>query len=276
MRSLENRTVVITGASAGIGAAAARQLVATGADLVLVGRSPERTERVAAETGARWFTADFARLVDVRRLAEDLRAACPAVHVLVNNAGAINNTRTRTEDGHELTIQANHLAPFLLTHLLADRLPPGARVVTTSSGAHAAGRLDVADLSGERLKYRPLAAYAASKLANLLFAQELARRTRLVSVACHPGAVASDFFRGEGLVSALMRSPLGRLLTRTAEQGAEPLVRAVTAPAETVNGAYLTPRGSAKPKGDGNNAALASALWTASRRALDLTEDPFS
>src|SRR3954447_11972948 len=132
---MEGKTIVITGASAGVGAAAARQLADLGADVVVVGRSPDKTAAVARSIGTEPLVADFARLSDVRRLAEQLLERCPKIDVLANNAGGIFPRRTVTEDGHELTFQVNHLAPFLLTALLRDRLVEtgGSRVITTSS-----------------------------------------------------------------------------------------------------------------------------------------------
>ncbi|MFI5611035.1 SDR family NAD(P)-dependent oxidoreductase [Amycolatopsis sp. NPDC051903] len=187
------RTVVITGASSGIGAAAARRFAALGDRVAVVGRSPEKTAAVADGVGEP-FTADFAQLDDVRALAEALRSRYPKIDVLAHNAGGQFRERTTTVDGHELTMQVNHFAPFLLTHLLAESLD-GARVVVTSSRAHGYGRLDLTDLDGARTRYNSLRRYATTKLANLLFARELARRLPVSAASFHPGTVAGDFFR---------------------------------------------------------------------------------
>ncbi|MBA3524017.1 MAG: SDR family NAD(P)-dependent oxidoreductase, partial [Geodermatophilaceae bacterium] len=165
------RTVVVTGASAGIGAAAALTLARRGDHLVLLGRNPDKlatvVARVRAETGdepdAR--SCDFAVLADVRRTGEAIAADYDVVDVLANNAGLIAGRRTETVDGHDLTIQVNHLAPFLLTSLLLPRLTaaPDGRVVTTSSAAHSLGWLDPDDLDFTRRRWTRWRAYADSK-----------------------------------------------------------------------------------------------------------------
>ena len=139
---LTGRTAVVTGASAGIGAAAARELAARGATVVVVGRSPEKTAAVAEDLGSLSVVADFAVLDDVRRLATQLLEMCPRIDVLAHNAGAMNQERITTVDGHEKTIQTNYLAPFLLQKLLQDRLSQShTRVIVTSSVGHWIGRI---------------------------------------------------------------------------------------------------------------------------------------
>lgn len=191
------RTIVITGASDGIGAAASRQLAETGARLILVGRSPEKTSAVAAATGAEHYVADFARLDDVRRLAGELNEVCERIDVLANNAGGMFSGPTVTQDGFEKTFQINHLAPYLLTHLLIDKLLDSrAAVVNTSSiGARLFGHIDLEDLNNWE-GFSPNKAYGDAKLANILFTKELHERFRgrgLSSVAFHPGNVATNF-----------------------------------------------------------------------------------
>ena len=173
-RQLHGKTVVITGASSGIGAEAARRLAELGATVAVAGRSPEKTAAVAQRIGGQAHLADFGRLDDVRRLAADLLAAYERIDILANNAGAISTHRTTSADGHEMTFQVNHLAPFLLTNLLLARLaaaPGGARVINTGSNVYRRARLDLDDLDGSRQPY------PASKLATILFTRELARRT---------------------------------------------------------------------------------------------------
>ena len=163
-------TIIVTGASAGIGAASARQLRARGHDVVIVGRSPAKTEALAREIGVPFHVADYARLADVRRLATEL-ARYDRIDVLANNAGGIMGGREVTADGFEKTFQVNHLAPFLLTRLLLARLVASrAKVIQTSSGAaNLWGRkFDIADLQNPR-GYRPERAYGNGKLANILF-----------------------------------------------------------------------------------------------------------
>ena len=190
-------TIIITGASDGIGAASARQLRARGHDVVIVGRSPAKTEALARELGAPFHVADYARLADVHRLAAEL-ARYNRIDVLANNAGGIMGQREVTEDGFEKTFQVNHLAPFLLTSLLLERLIASrAKVIQTSSGAaNLYGRqFDITDLQNER-DYRPERAYGNGKLANILFTRELHRRHHahgIAAVAFHPGVVRSNF-----------------------------------------------------------------------------------
>ena len=191
------RTIVITGASDGIGAAASRQLAETGARLILVGRSPEKTSAVAAATGAEHYVADFARLDDVRRLAGELNEVCERIDVLANNAGGMFSGPTVTQDGFEKTFQVNHLAPYLLTHLLIDKLigSRSAVVNTSSIGARLFGHIDLEDLNNWA-GFSPSKAYGDAKLANILFTKELHERFHgrgLSSVAFHPGNVATNF-----------------------------------------------------------------------------------
>ncbi|MFS2280671.1 SDR family NAD(P)-dependent oxidoreductase [Microbacterium sp. OR21] len=227
---MAEKTIVLTGASDGIGAAASRKLVADGHTVVLVGRSVEKTAALAGELGAEHFTADFADLSQVRALADELKRAHPRIDVLVNNAGGIFGDRTRTVDGFEKTLQVNHLAPFLLTNLLLDTLIASrASVVNTSSAAaRLFGSIDIDDLNNER-DYSPNKAYGDAKLSNILFTKELERRfgrDGLSAVAFHPGIVRTSFASDTtSLMRFLYQTPLGRLLgLLSPEQGAQPLV----------------------------------------------------
>src|SRR6478752_7317375 len=190
------RTIVITGASDGIGASAARTLAAQGENVVVVGRSKGKTERIAAEIGADYFVADFAELAQVRRLAAQLKEKHPRIDVLANNAGGIMGARELTVDGHEKTFQINHLAPFLLTTELLDLLTASrATIINTSSAANGFGRLDLTDLNSER-SYSTNRAYGTAKLANILFTAELQNRygkDGIAAAAFHPGVVATNF-----------------------------------------------------------------------------------
>jgi len=192
------RTIVITGASDGIGAAAARQLSSTGDRLILVGRTQSKLDTVAAQVGAAaCFVADYEKLDDVRRLAADLRQTCDRLDVLANNAGGLFSGPHKTVDGFERTFQVNHLAGFLLTHELKDLLLESqASVVNTSSiGAKLFGHIDLDDLNNWN-DYKPNKAYGDAKLANILFTRGLHARYHdqgLNSVAFHPGNVATSF-----------------------------------------------------------------------------------
>jgi NAD(P)-dependent dehydrogenase (short-subunit alcohol dehydrogenase family) len=190
------RTIVITGASDGIGAAAARLLARAGHHVAVVGRNPEKTARLAREVGGAAFTADFTRLADVRRLAAELDEAYPRIDVLANNAGGILGDPTRTVDGHERTFQLNHLAPFLLTGLLLEKLlaSSAAVVQTSSAGARIFGHLDLDDLEHDN-DFSAHRAYGTAKLENILFTTELHRRFHdqgLSAVAFHPGGVVRN------------------------------------------------------------------------------------
>lgn len=275
---MTQRTIVITGASDGIGAALARKLAAQGDRLLLVGRSPAKLADVAGPLRAESFTADFTVLDQVRDLAQQLQAATDRVDVLVNNAGGVFAERVVTRDGNERTMQINHYAGFLLTHLLLDRLKDsGASVVTTSSvGARAFGKLDMADLDHAR-KYKMMKAYGDSKLANILFTKGLHARYHrdgINAVALHPGNIASNFGRetGSGLIKFIYASPIARLLS-TPDDGADNLRWAVDgSPGSTwVSGEYYEPRKPprrANPQQD--NARLVDTFWVESERRVGL------
>jgi NAD(P)-dependent dehydrogenase (short-subunit alcohol dehydrogenase family) len=226
---LTSRTIVITGASDGIGAASARTLARNGDRLVVVGRSEQKTKTIAGEIGADHFVADFSRLDDVRTLATGLLERYPRIDVLANNAGGIFGEQERTPDGFEKTLQVNHLAPFLLTNLLLARLvESGASVINTSSvAARLFGRIDLDDLQNER-SFSANKAYGDSKLANILFARALHRRfgdTGLASAAFHPGVVRTSFARDTtSAMRFLYRTPLAKVFTTSPEKGSDTLV----------------------------------------------------
>jgi NAD(P)-dependent dehydrogenase (short-subunit alcohol dehydrogenase family) len=227
------QTIVLTGASDGIGAAAARQLVANGHRVVLVGRSPQKTEALARELGQPFHLADFAKLEDVRLLAAELDKY-ERIDVLANNAGGIMGERQITEDGFEKTFQVNHLAPFLLTHLLLDKLrASNAKVIQTASNAPNTFGTDdftVEDLNNER-EYAPQKAYGHAKLENVLFTQELDRRHRhdgIAAVAFHPGVVRSSFASDTThYMRFIYHTPLKYLITISPEKSAQSLVRLI-------------------------------------------------
>ncbi|MEW2332359.1 SDR family NAD(P)-dependent oxidoreductase [Micromonospora chersina] len=267
----ERRTVVVTGASSGIGLAAAVDLAGRGDQVVLVGRDPARLraagERVRECCGEQpeLFRADFAVLDDVRGLAERLRAAYDRIDVLANNAGAIVLQPVTTVDGFELSMQANHLAPFLLSNLLRDRI---GRMVVTASGAHRSGALDPDDLNAALRRYRPMRAYGTSKQANILFTAEAARRwPEVPAYSFHPGVVRTRFGNDSRLVALGMRL----LPFRSPERGAETLVwLANQDPARLVDGGYYADRRLRRPLPKAADPALAARLWTASAKAVGL------
>ncbi|GGN91577.1 short-chain dehydrogenase [Actinoplanes lobatus] len=264
-------TIVVTGASSGVGLAAAEQFAARGDEVVLVGRDPGRlataVERVTAAGGREpaAFRADFESLAEVRALADQLRAACPRIDVLANNAGGMVGEFRRTGDGLEATIQGNHLAPFLLTGLLREQLQ-GGRVVNTASRAHMQGSPDPERLAGDPARYSSWQAYGASKAANILFTAEAARRwPEVFSVSFHPGVVRTNF--GTGRVTRLFYRYAPFLVTP--EKAGELLVWLATTPeAELVDGGYYVGRTVTRPAAHAGDSALAARLWEASAKAV--------
>lgn len=274
---MEGRTVVITGASSGIGRAAARELALLGAEVAVVGRNADRTRFVAEETGGRAFLVDYDRLDSVRELAADLLAAYPTIHVLANNAGG-TSPRGDTPDGNDLTFQRNHLAGFLLTNLLLDRLRTTAaaapeesvRIIQTASGANLSGKVKLDDLGRRRGPWLAgFPAYGTAKLENIIFTRELARRiggSGVSTYAFHPGFVATGF-GGDGLAMSLMK--------RSAippEAGAAPLVRLaatprVPAPSGNYFDRFEAPGRTTRQADDPD---LARALWEASADLVGL------
>jgi len=224
-----NKVIVITGASDGIGAEAARQLHAKGNTVVVVGRSSEKTKAVADELRAPRYVADFARLSDVRRLADELRRDFPRIDVLANNAGGIFGEREVTVDGHEKTMQVNYLAPFLLTNLLLDVLiASNASIINTSSIANRVfSDFDINDLELTH-GYTQRRAYGNAKLENILFTRELDKRfhNRGISTAAfHPGNVASNFANDtNSLLRFVYHTPLRKLILVSPAKGADALV----------------------------------------------------
>ncbi|MDP9796597.1 NAD(P)-dependent dehydrogenase (short-subunit alcohol dehydrogenase family) [Catenuloplanes nepalensis] len=276
----QGRVIVVTGASAGIGAAAAAALARLGATVAVVGRSPDRTAEAAARIGGHAHLADFQSLDDVRRLAAELLERYPRIDVLANNAGALFATEARTPDGHERTFQVNHLAPFLLTNLLLDRIreSPDGRVIFTCSSQHAHGTIDPADLDGRHRPYRMYPVYRMTKLAQLLHMQELARRlagTSATATAFNPGLIATDGYRDAPGLGTFMGSRLGRRLVPGAEWGARPLVHLASAPgAQDRTGLYFHRAGFRRPKRPNpRQATLAAQLWNHSLSLTD-AEDP--
>ena len=268
------RTIIITGASDGIGAAAARELSLAGDHVVIVGRSQAKTAAIAADLGADFYIADFADLAQVRALAAELLERYPRIDVLANNAGGIMGERESTVDGHEKTFQVNHLAPFLLTRLLMDRLVESqASVIQTSSAANSLfGNIDIDDLDAEK-KYSANKAYGDAKLANILFTMELHRRYRdrgVSTAAFHPGVVATSFATAStSLMRLVYKTPLKRLLL-TPEQGADTLVWLATTQPGTDwrSGGYYEKRRVAGANRQAYDPELAAGLWARSEAML--------
>ena len=272
---MESKTIVITGASDGIGQVAAGELSRLGHSVLVVGRSPEKTARVAADCGADFLTADFTRLDDVRSLADAIRSKLDRIDVLVNNAGGVFGDRSPTVDGYEKTFQVNHLAAFLLTSRLMDRLidSEGAVITTSSVAAARYGNLDIDDLNNEN-NFSSNKAYGDSKLANILFTKGLHKRFHargLSAVAFHPGNVATNFASDTtSFFRFVYHTPLRRLVLISPERGARPLVELANGKPgqDWRSGAYYDKHklGKTNPQADDEN--LADQLWQRSEEMV--------
>ena len=281
MNEVEGMTCVVTGATSGIGRVVARALARMGARVVLVGRSRERGRHTLMEimrdtgnTQVDLLTGDLASQSDVRRLASEIATRYPQVDVLVNNAGAIFRRREESVDGIEMTFALNHLGYFLLTNLLLDTLRASApsRIVNVASSAHWRARLDLDDAQSAR-RYRAWRAYANSKLCNLLFTYELARRLDGSGVtvnAVHPGTVATRFgTNNAGFMRRMMA--WGRPFLRTPEQGAQTVVHLAVAPelADATGGYWMDDR-LRRSSRMSTDEQLAARLWDLSAEMTGL------
>jgi retinol dehydrogenase-14 len=277
---LAGRTVLVTGGTAGIGKATALGLATMGARVAITGRDAGRTQDAAQEIRAAGgqvdvFIGDLSAQADVRRLADEVLHTLARIDVLVNNVGGYWNTRHVTVDGLERTFALNHLTPFLLTHLLLDRLAQSApaRVVTVSSNAQAQGRIDFDDLQGLK-SYSGARAYSQSKLANVLFSYELARRLHAGSVTAntlHPGVVSTSFGAEDPATVQRLLVPFMRRFMKTPTEGAATSIHLASAPElEQVTGRYFAdskPKTSSKPSYD---RATAARLWQISADLVGL------
>jgi len=273
---MKGKTVVITGGTSGIGEVAAEELARLGARIVVIARSPFRAEAVMARLGIAnpdakhaVYIADLSRLSEMKRVTGEIAAAEPAVDVLVNNAGAMFTRRETTADGLEMTFALNHLAYFVVTNLLLPKLKAGARIVSTSSDAHKSGKLDLDDPQSAKA-YSGMRAYGTSKLCNILFTRELARRiegTGVTANCLHPGFVATRFgdnndgFIGWGFAIAK------KIAAITPEEGAKTIVYLAASPeAAGKSGGYYYKSALATPSAAARNDADARRLWEATAR----------
>ncbi len=265
---MARRTVVITGASDGIGAAAARRISRGGHNVVLVGRSESKSAAVAAELDADYFVADFADLSQVRALADKLRSQYPRIDVLGNNAGGVFSKPHRTADGHEITLQVNYLAPFLLTTQLLDLLVGSRAVIvnTSSSSQRLLRKVKLADFDATDRR-GPSTAYALAKLANILFTRELHRRFSadgLSAAVVHPGFVNTNIGHSSGsrFLTTMQRTPVSRMI-KTADHGADQLVWLATSEpgVDWQAGEYYVKGKVAKANRAADDPALARELW---------------
>ena len=278
--SLAQRLAVVTGASSGIGLHTAIGLARAGMRVVMAGRDRNRTEAarrlVTERSGAdrvEVALADFSRLGDVRRLADVILAGHDRLDVLINNAGLFSPRYRLSADGIELTFAVNHLAPFLLTNLLLDRLKASApaRIVTVASEAHRRNRIDIGDLTRPR-DWAMMRAYGRSKLCNILFTRELASRldpNEMVATCLHPGMVATGIGQRGGLTELGWRVLKPFMISP--ERGAETSVFLATVPdAKFFHGGYVIRKALTQPDQAALDSDLARRLWQESARLVGL------
>jgi NAD(P)-dependent dehydrogenase (short-subunit alcohol dehydrogenase family) len=280
MPDLHGRVIVITGATSGIGQIAAEELAGMGARLVLVARDRARGEAALTrlrEAGPQAehtiHYADLSTIAEMKRVASEIASAEPRIDVLINNAGALFSSRRVTTDGIEMTFATNHMSYFVLTLGLEDRLraTPGARVVNTASDAHKGAKLDFDDLQSAK-SYRGFAVYGRSKLCNILFTRELAKRWRDmgVTVNClHPGFVATRFGNHSGgALSRMIR--VAKWFAISPEKGAQTIVY-LTSSADVANttGGYFFKCKPAEPTKEAQDDESAKRLWDESSRLAD-------
>lgn len=274
---MTQKTIVITGASDGIGLEAASQLASRGHHLVLVGRSREKTARALErvrrdDPSATSYLVDMGDLADVRELAGTLRESVPTIDVLCNNAGTVFARRELTADGFESTFAVNHLGPFLLTELLRDRLAPEGRIVNTASVGHYQGTMDFDDLGFEH-GYQIMRAYGRSKLANVLYTRELARQldgTGITANALHPGAVATNIWSGAPWFARPVLAVAKRFMVSPADGGARIAYLADSPEVAGRSGGYYEKDRIKEPSAIALDDAVAERLYVESRRMVGL------
>jgi NAD(P)-dependent dehydrogenase (short-subunit alcohol dehydrogenase family) len=282
MNATRRPIAVVTGGTSGIGFVTARALAAQGARVLVVGRDAARAaaavtdiKRATGNAAVEPLLADLSGQAEVRRLAAEIQGRVPRVDVLMNNAGAFFPRRAVSVDGIEMTFALNHLSYFLLTNLLLDTLRAGAsaRIVNTASVAHRRARIDFADLQAVEHRYFGWRAYAQSKLANLLFTYELARRlegTGVTANAVHPGFVATNFGRSGGGIAALLWRAL-QIGAIDQERGAETLIYlASAAGVEGITGKYFVKERPVPSSAASYDRAAAQRLWLVSAQMVGL------
>ncbi len=283
IQSLAGKLCIVTGSTTGIGKAAAKGIADLGAHVVLVARNPERAAATRREiidaTGndqVDVLLADFNELAQVRALAAQILDRYPRIELLINNAGVLNFTRRESKDSYEQMFAVNHLAPFLLTNLLLDRIKASApaRIINVASSGHWRGTIQKNDLQSKRGLFRGLAAYGQSKLANVLFTRELARRlagTGVTATCMHPGLVTTGLTRNNGIIFKI-GMPLTRLAGfRSAEKGAETIVWLAHIPnVEDFAGEYLYDQRVIASSAESKDEEIARWLWQASEELTGL------
>jgi retinol dehydrogenase-14 len=285
MGELSKKTIVITGGTNGIGEAASLELAKKGAEVIIVGRNPEKTKtivgQISEQTGysaVHGLVADLSSMAEVCRLSQEILLNYPAVNILVNNVGGIFATRNLTIDGFEYTFALNHLSYFLLTNLLLDRLKANApaRIINVSSRSHEGASINFDDLQSEQhYNFGGYKAYGQSKLANLLFTYELARRlagTGVTVNAVHPGTVASGFGENNnGVMKFSMK--IYHQFSLTPEQGADTVVYLASSPdVEGITGKYWTLRKAVASSPQSYDQDAQKRLWTVSAQLAGIPE----
>lgn len=276
---MKGKFCIVTGANSGIGLESAKALAKMGARVGLLCRTPAKCEdakaailQAAPNAELDAFAADLSSQAEIRRVAQEIKRTYPKLDVLLNNAGVVENERKLSVDGIEMTFAVNHLAYFLLTNLLLEHLKAAApsRIVNVSSAAHFGARMDFEDLQGEK-SYNGWRAYSQSKLANILFTTELARRlegTGVTANALHPGVIGTKLFRNLGIINTLA----GIFLT-SPEKGAETSVYLASSPdVEGVTGKYFDNKRAVSPSSAAQNVADARRLWEISAAMTHLSD----
>lgn len=280
---MKGKVILITGATNGIGLEAARALGRSGARLVIVGRSADKTNATAdlirRDTGADVtpLIADLSQQADIRALAADFKSRFDRLDVLINNAGAYFNSKQMTADGFEMTFALNHLSYFLLTHLLLDVIKDSApaRIINVSSNAHKFGGIDFDNLQAEK-RFGGMIAYGQSKLENILFTYELARRLEGTGVtvnALHPGVVRTGFGKNNGALMTVAMNIFQGITGISAEQGADTIVYLASSPeVAEVSGKYFYKRRAIKSSAVSYDTDAAARLWAISEALTGINQ----
>jgi len=276
-QTMRGRTVLVTGASDGIGAETAKVLAARGATVHVTGRSADKLRPVAEAVGTEPLIADFSRLDDVRRLAQQVGERVDTLDLLMNNAGGTFAPSQRTHDGHEPNFQVNHLAPFLLTNLLRPQLAAAGSslVVNTSSVGNLLGKIVLDDLDYQHRRAFEFLAYGTGKLMNIVFTRGISQRWSddgVVSAAVHPGPVGSSFGRDSRIVGLLYRSPLKSLATISIAAGAAPLIVLAERGADPgIDGRYFSRfKADGRENRQAHDQSLIDGLWERSAALVGL------
>jgi len=284
MMTMQGKICLITGGTNGIGKSTAQELARMGATVVIVGRNAQKTSQVVEEIRAASgnntvdsLLADLSSQQEVRRLASDFKSKYSQLHVLLNNAGGTFTTRQLSVDGIEMTFALNHLAYFLLTNLLLDTIKAStpARIINVSSGAHSGGKIDFDNLQGER-SYSSFGPYGNSKLANILFTTELARRlegTGVTGNALHPGFTSTGFGKNNpGFLMKIMGAVVP-LIARSPEKGAETSIYLASSPeVQSITGKYFVDCKVTQPAPQATDSAVAKKLWDVSAEMVHLAD----